>query len=150
MTKNDDKRVPVLRFKGFNDDWAQRKLKDLTDVRDGTHSSPKYVEAGHPFITSKNINNGSIDYRDIKYITDEDFDEINKRSKVDIHDILMGMIGTVGNLALIDKKPNFAIKNIALIKDIGKIDYLFLYNFLQSNYVSKELIQKLDGRLGLL
>ena len=55
------------------------------------------------------------------------------------------MIGTVGNLALIDKKPNFAIKNIALIKDIGKIDYLFLYNFLQSNYVSKELIQKLDG-----
>ena len=57
----------------------------------------------------------------------------------------MGMIGTVGNLALIDKKPNFAIKNIALIKDIGKIDYLFLYNFLQSNYVSKELIQKLDG-----
>ena len=145
MTKNDDKRVPVLRFKGFNDDWAQRKLKDLTDVRDGTHSSPKYVEAGHPFITSKNINNGSIDYRDIKYITDEDFDEINKRSKVDIHDILMGMIGTVGNLALIDKKPNFAIKNIALIKDIGKIDYLFLYNFLQSNYVSKELIQKLDG-----
>ena len=145
MTKNDDKRVQVLRFKGFNDDWAQRKLKDLTDVRDGTHSSPKYVEAGHPFITSKNINNGSIDYRDIKYITDEDFDEINKRSKVDIHDILMGMIGTVGNLALIDKKPNFAIKNIALIKDIGKIDYLFLYNFLQSNYVSKELIQKLDG-----
>ena len=145
MTKIDDKRVPALRFKGFNDDWAQRKLKDLTDVRDGTHSSPKYVEAGHPFITSKNINNGSIDYRDIKYITDEDFDEINKRSKVDIHDILMGMIGTVGNLALIDKKPNFAIKNIALIKDIGKIDYLFLYNFLQSNYVSKELIQKLDG-----
>ena len=145
MTKNDDKRIPALRFKGFNDDWAQRKLKDLTDVRDGTHSSPKYVEAGHPFITSKNINNGSIDYRDIKYITDEDFDEINKRSKVDIHDILMGMIGTVGNLALIDKKPNFAIKNIALIKDIGKIDYLFLYNFLQSNYVSKELIQKLDG-----
>ena len=54
------------------------------------------------------------------------------------------MIGTVGNLALIDKKPNFAIKNIALIKDIGKIDYLFLYNFLQSNYVSKELIQKLE------
>ena len=145
MTKIDDKRVPALRFKGFNDDWAQRKLKDLTDVRDGTHSSPKYVEAGHPFITSKNINNGSIDYRDIKYITDEDFDEINKRSKVDIHDILMGMIGTVGNLALIDKKPNFAIKNIALIKDSGKIDYLFLYNFLQSNYVSKELIQKLDG-----
>ncbi|HJG67184.1 MAG TPA: restriction endonuclease subunit S [Staphylococcus ureilyticus] len=31
MTKNDDKRVPVLRFKGFNDDWAQRKLENLTN-----------------------------------------------------------------------------------------------------------------------
>ena len=32
MTKNDDKRVPVLRFKGFNDDWAQRKLGDYITV----------------------------------------------------------------------------------------------------------------------
>ena len=32
MTKNDDKRVPVLRFKGFNDDWAQRKLGDNITV----------------------------------------------------------------------------------------------------------------------
>ena len=89
--------------------WAQRKLKDLTDVRDGTHSSPKYVEAGHPFITSKNINNGSIDYRDIKYITDEDFDEINKRSKVDIHDILMGMIAKLGFLSIKAKLPTVPI-----------------------------------------
>ncbi|WP_416038394.1 restriction endonuclease subunit S [Lactobacillus crispatus] len=32
MTKNDDKRVPVLRFKGFNDDWAQRLLKHFITV----------------------------------------------------------------------------------------------------------------------
>lgn len=32
MTKNDDKRVPALRFKGFNDDWAQRKLGDYITV----------------------------------------------------------------------------------------------------------------------
>ena len=32
MTKNDDKRVPALRFKGFNDDWAQRLLKHFITV----------------------------------------------------------------------------------------------------------------------
>ena len=32
MTKNDDKRIPALRFKGFNDDWAQRKLGDYITV----------------------------------------------------------------------------------------------------------------------
>ena len=31
MTKNDDKCVPALRFKGFNNDWAQRKLENLTN-----------------------------------------------------------------------------------------------------------------------
>lgn len=29
MTKSDDKKVPALRFKGFTDDWEQRKLGDV-------------------------------------------------------------------------------------------------------------------------
>lgn len=32
MTKSDDKRVPALRFKGFTDDWEQRKLGDYGSV----------------------------------------------------------------------------------------------------------------------
>ena len=30
MTKSDDKRVPALRFKGFTDEWEQRKLENIT------------------------------------------------------------------------------------------------------------------------
>jgi len=30
VTKSDDKRVPALRFKGFTDEWEQRKLGDIT------------------------------------------------------------------------------------------------------------------------
>lgn len=30
MTKSDDRRVPTLRFKGFTDEWEQRKLENLT------------------------------------------------------------------------------------------------------------------------
>lgn len=37
---------PHIRFKGFTDSWEQRKLNEITDVRDGTHSSPKYVQDG--------------------------------------------------------------------------------------------------------
>lgn len=85
-------------------------MSDVADVRDGTHTSPKYFEAGHPFITSKNVKDGVINYDDIQYISDEDFEEINKRSKVDLNDILMGMIGTIGNIALIRREPDFAIK----------------------------------------
>lgn len=136
---------PEIRFKGFKDAWEQRKLNTITDVRDGTHDSPKYVQNGHPFITSKNVGNGFINYDDIQYISDKDYDEINKRSKVDIYDILMGMIGTIGNLALIHEKPDFAIKNVALIKYTGDIDYKFLYQILQSHYITSQLLNSMDG-----
>lgn len=138
-------KVPKIRFKGFTDDWEQCKLGEISDVRDGTHDSPKYLNTGHPFVTSKNVKDGFINYDEIHYISDEDFNEINKRSKVDVNDILMGMIGTIGNMALIRTEPDFAIKNVALIKDTKQINYLYLYHFLHSPFVKKQLSFGLDG-----
>ena len=116
---------PEIRFRGFTDGWE--------------HCS------GHPFITSKNVKDGYINYDDVQYISDEDYEEINKRSKVDVNDILMGMIGTIGNLALIREEPDFAIKNVALIKDTGDIFYLYLYHYLQSETVLNQLLENMDG-----
>ena len=137
--------IPEFRFNGFANAWEQRKLGEITDVRDGTHDSPKYVQEGHPFITSKNVSNGFINYDDVQYVTDADYEEINKRSKVDVHDILMGMIGTIGNLALIRKEPDFAIKNVALIKYTGDVDYQYLYQALQAGCVTNQLSTGMDG-----
>ena len=129
----------------INYTWEQRKLGDICDVRDGTHDSPRYVNSGHPFITSKNIKEGFINYEDVQYISDDDFNEINKRSKVSVNDILMGMIGTIGNIALIREVPDFAIKNVALIKDINKVSCHYLYHALQSKGVTNQLSENLDG-----
>lgn len=120
-------------------------MEDISDVRDGTHDSPAYQSEGHPFVTSKNVKNGFINYDDVQYISDEDFEEINKRSKVDVNDILMGMIGTIGNLALIRTEPDFAIKNVALIKDTKQVSYLYLYHYLQSKNIEKQLFSGMDG-----
>ena len=136
---------PEIRFRGFTDGWEHCKLNSIADVRDGTHASPQYFSSGHPFITSKNVKDGYINYDDVQYISDEDYEEINKRSKVDVNDILMGMIGTIGNLALIREEPDFAIKNVALIKDTGDIFYLYLYHYLQSETVLNQLLENMDG-----
>ena len=138
-------KTPAVRFKGFTKDWEQRKLEDISDVRDGTHDSPVYQDEGHPFVTSKNVKNGYINFDGIQYISDYDFFEINKRSKVDINDILMGMIGTIGNLALIRTEPNFAIKNVALIKDTKNVSYLYLYHYLKSSNIERQLLFGMDG-----
>jgi type I restriction enzyme S subunit len=136
---------PGIRFGEFTDAWEQRKLDNIADVRDGTHDSPQYYSKGHPLVTSKNVKDGYINYDDIQYISDADFEMINKRSKVEKNDILMGMIGTIGNIALVREEPDFAIKNVALIKDIKKICYVYLYHNLQSSNILDQLSEGMDG-----
>ncbi|WP_306462115.1 restriction endonuclease subunit S [Geobacillus sp. LEMMJ02] len=119
-----------------NKTWERRPLKDITDVRDGTHDSPKYVPNGYPLVTSKNIKNGKIDLSNVNYISEEDFININKRSKVDVGDIIMPMIGTIGNPIIVDEQPNFAIKNVALIKfNNPLLVNIYLKYLLDSHYL---------------
>ncbi len=92
-------------------------LGKVCDVRDGTHDSPKYVsENGFPLVTSKNVTGGGIDLSTASLISEEDYRQISKRSKVDRGDILLPMIGTIGSPVIVDQDPQFAIKNVALIK----------------------------------
>jgi type I restriction enzyme S subunit len=104
---------PVTNPKGF----IISRMGDVCDVRDGTHDSPKYVsEGGYPLVTSKNLSGGFVDLSDVNLISEADYIQINKRSKVDRGDIIMPMIGTIGSPVLVEGEPRFAIKNVALIK----------------------------------
>jgi len=92
----------------------EKKLGDIYDVRDGTHDSPKYINIGFPLVTSTHL---KINKSSANLISKNDFDKINKRSKVDNGDILMPMIGTIGYPVIVNEtNPLFAIKNVALIK----------------------------------
>lgn len=96
--------------------WEVKKITTLIDVKDGTHDSPKRVEDGHFLITSKHMTGNSIDFSSAYKVSFEDFSKINKRSLVEKGDILMTMIGTVGNFYFVNEEPNYVIKNIGLFK----------------------------------
>ena len=68
-----------------------KQLSTITEVKDGTHDSPKYVKVGIPFITQKNIKEGGFNYitDDTKYITEEDHNKFYQRSNVKKNDILI-------------------------------------------------------------
>jgi len=123
--------------------WDLKSLDEVCDVRDGTHDSPKYLNVGYPLITSKNISSGSIDYSTAQLICEEDYQKINQRSKVDNGDILMPMIGTVGGAVIVDKKQDFAIKNVALIKFntemVGNVFIKYVLNSDQMNLHFEDL-----------
>lgn len=108
--------------------WKWTRMSSVVDVRDGTHDTPKYGETGVPFVTSKNLKQGAIDFSTVRYISQEDHEEFIKRSKVDAGDILMAMIGTIGNALIVPKGlPEFSIKNIALLKKKADVEISFSY-----------------------
>ncbi|HEL1634938.1 TPA: restriction endonuclease subunit S, partial [Streptococcus suis] len=118
--------------------WKWVRLNNILDVRDGTHNTPKYVNEGVPLLTSKNLVNGKIVKEPSKLISIEDSLEINKRSKVDKNDILLAMIGTVGNPVLVPELDyEFSVKNVAILKHITELNMKFTYYFIQ--YHSIEL-----------
>lgn len=125
-----------LRF-DFDDEWEFKKLGDISVVKDGTHDSPKHVDNGYPLITSKNLIGNGLDFENVNYISNEDYDIINKRSNVDKGDILFGMIGTIGNPVIVET-DDFAIKNVALIKEKTELLNNFLIYVLNTDLIRKQ------------
>jgi type I restriction enzyme S subunit len=114
-------------------------------VADGTHDSPKPNDFGQYLITSKHITGGKINLSNAYLISEEDFKKINLRSKVDKWDVLLTMIGTVGEVALVDHEPMFAIKNIGLFKCGNEIKAKWLKYYLQGAEGQSQIQSQLSG-----
>ncbi len=127
--------------------WKVKPISVLCEVRDGTHDSPKPVENGYHLITSKHLKGNHIDFSDAKFISQEDYDKVNARSKVERYDILITMIGTVGNIYLVqDEKIDFAIKNVGLFRTSqSKRYYEYIYSFLKNEKTTQHIEQRLAG-----
>ena len=115
-------------------------------VFDGTHDTPKVTETGYKLVTSKNILSNTLDLNSAYYISEEDFVNINKRSKVKQYDILFSMIGTVGSLYFETSDTiDYAIKNIGVFSCGNKEKAEWLYYYLQSSYAQQYIKRYLNG-----
>ena len=82
MTKNDDKCVPALRFKGFNNDWAQQELKDLVSFYSGLTYHPEDIKSTGVFvIRSSNIKHGQLVNADNVYVDPKSVNSTYVRKK---------------------------------------------------------------------
>ncbi|MFL0198883.1 restriction endonuclease subunit S, partial [Clostridium sp. WILCCON 0269] len=127
--------------------WKVEKMACVVPVTDGTHDSPKKRESGYRLLTSKHIKNNKVQFKEANFISEEDFIKINKRSKVEKFDVLITMIGTIGNTLLVqDECINYAIKNIGLIKtslNRGMAEFIFMY--LSSDRIKNYIKTKVTG-----
>ena len=127
-------------------EWKKVRLGEVCDVRDGTHASPKEATSGRLLLTSKNLIGGRLSFEKAYLISNDDADEIDRRSKVDQWDVLFSMIGTVGEIAVVKETPEFAIKNVGLFKTNGNIELAhWVYYYFRSPTGKMQVYERLQG-----
>lgn len=72
MFPQNGQKVPEIRFKGFTDDWEQRKLPEFVSFFNGLTYTPDDVEeTGTLVLRSSNVKNGEIVDADNVYVNDK-------------------------------------------------------------------------------
>lgn len=101
-------------------------LKEISlNITDGTHSTVKNDPEGDYYLLScKNIKNGLINFTENdRRINKETFLKLKKRTNLQVNDILITTVGTIGEVALIrDKNINFELqRSVGIVKPNNKI-----------------------------
>ena len=132
-------------------DWQECSLQSVCSmaITDGTHKTPIYCEAdeGIPFISSKDVKYGCIDWNHIKYIVPELHEELYKRLSPQLDDILLAKNGTTGVAAIVDVDKVFDIYvTLAVLRPNQNIIYpRYLLYIINSPICKQQFDSKLTG-----
>ena len=98
-------------------------------ITDGTHQPPKFVSEGIPFIFVSNITGNILTYDAEKFIDQATYDDLIKRTPIEIGDILLSTVGSYGHPAVVKSNKKFLFqRHIAYLKprkEIVDSDYLY-------------------------
>ena len=141
MDKKPEKLVPEVRFKGFTDDWEQRKLGENTMlITKGTTPYDKSNKGPINFIKVENIKNNTISPS--MHITEIENDSHLSRSKLKENDILFSIAGTLGRTAIVTSNilPANTNQALAIIRGYN-FNQQFLINYLSGRAVKNFIRQ---------
>lgn len=134
--------VPALRFPEFTNmgNWKIEILSNISsNIFDGIHQTPKYVNEGIPFYSVENI----VSNKNNKYISEKDYLLYSSTNKVEKGDILISRIGTIGKSVVVNWDCRFYIYvTLAAVKKTNKFDSFFLSSFFQSEFYQKEILSR--------
>ena len=128
--------------------WAETRLEIIcTKITDGTHYTPKLQTSGIPFITVTHLENGLIDFKSAKFITQSEFEKNKANCKPNKNDILFSKDGTVGKVALVNFEKDFIVlSSLAILRpNLNSVTINYLYEFLKSPIALDQAIDKKTG-----
>ena len=121
-----------------------KKTKDIVQEKFWIMpETPNFIEEGIPYITSKNIKNGFIDFKDVKYVSVDDYNRISNNRKIKKDDMLITMIGTIGEVAIVENEIDFYGQNLYLLRMNNEIILnKYYYYYITSNKIKRTLVEK--------
>ena len=91
--------------------------KVCSRITDGTHKTPTYLQDGVTFISAKNIINGELNFSDVKYISEAEYQEIQNRCQTERLDILLSKSGSLGSPAIVRTEIKLGLfESLAVLK----------------------------------
>ncbi len=132
----------------FSDESNMMKMSDICSIiTDGTHQPPKFVTDGIPFIFVSNVVNNKLTYDAEKFITQETYDELIKRTPIEIGDVLLSTVGSYGHPAVVKSDRKFLFqRHIAYLKPKKEIiDSNYLHGALLSPGAQRQIEEGVKG-----
>ncbi len=129
------------------DGWTWATLGHLSlSVKDGPHYSPKYADEGIPFISGGNVRPEGIDFTSTKYITNELHQELSKRCKPEVGDLLYTKGGTTG-IARVNTDPReFNVwVHVAVLKLAEPLHRFYVQHALNSQHCYRQAQEYTHG-----
>ena len=113
-----------------------KPLKDVCSIiTDGTHQPPKFVDRGIPFLFVSNITSDTVNYDTNKFISVEDYEQLIRRTPIEVGDVLVSAVGSFGHPAIVeDDRPFCFQRHIAYLKP--------RHDLIDSNYLHAALLSE--------
>ena len=139
------KNVPKLRFKGFEGEWEEKKIGDIT-LKVGSGKTPRggnsvYTDSGVMFLRSQNVFNGYMVLDDVAYITEEENNKM-KSTSVYENDILLNITGaSIGRCCVVPNLNNKANVNqhVCIIRPKKDTNSSFIMNQIIGYKVQRQI-----------
>lgn len=130
------KKVPQIRFKGFNQEWEEKTLESISEeISYGLTIRPQFITDGIPLISARELKNGYIDYKIAPRISKADYDKLSEKAKGKKGDIFLTKTGTIGLSAYVSEDIPIAItQNISFIRITNEI---FNHQFILQTFKTK-------------
>lgn len=116
-------------------------------ITDGTHQPPKFKNEGIPFLFVSNIADNKLTYDTEKFIDEATYNELIKRTPIEVGDVLLSTVGSYGHPAVVENKKRFLFqRHIAYLKpNHKKVGSYYLYASLLSDSVQYQIDTHVKG-----